>query len=54
MKKMVCHSGCLCCVCKYQNENINKKFYDIVVCYQEEDKCVEIVPMKNVLREMNE
>lgn len=52
LKKMVCHSGCLCCACIHKNENINKKFYDTVMCYQEKDKCVKITPTEYILKEI--
>lgn len=43
VEKIICTPGCLCCACVCRNENINKKFNDEVMCYQEDEKCVKIV-----------
>lgn len=42
--KIKCHQGCLCCDCENKNEddNLQKRFSDTVMCIQENGKCVDI------------
>ena len=54
MTKVVCNNNCVCCICGSQNENIRKPFNETVMCYQENGKCVKIVKMEFVMREVEE
>ena len=44
LTKIKCHQGCLCYACenKSDDDNLQKRFSDTVMCIQENGKCVKI------------
>lgn len=54
IKQILCEQGCLCCICKYQNKSINKKYNETVLCKQQNGKCIDIKSYNKICEKGND